>query len=158
MNQANGVLIFAIPIAIVVIAAILVFVFRKKLTKKRLCVILITAVVVAALTVVGVLFVLDSSFAKDYKDDLRIELAQNDGIIIVKEWSFLTGSGAEIYYEKDGEVVCLGSTDGNDGYLAFDDGKYTVTEGDGEVTLSWFYSKVSGKEDWRSKTFKLTKD
>ena len=128
MNQANGALIFAIPIAIVVIAAILAFVFRKKLTKKRLCVILITAVVVAALTVVGVLFVLDSSFAKDYKDDLRIELAQNDGVIIVKEWSFLTGSGAEIYYEKDGEVVCLGSTDGNGGYLAFDDGKYTFSE------------------------------
>jgi len=158
MNQANGALIFAIPIAIVVNAAILAFVFRKKLTKKRLCVILITAVVVAALTVAGVLFVLNSSFAKDYKDDLRIELAQNDGVIIVKEWSFLTGSGAEIYYEKDGEVVCLGSTDGNDGYLAFDDGKFTFTEGDGEVTLSWFYSKVSGKEDWRSKTFKLTKD
>lgn len=86
---------------------------------------------------------------------MRIELTQNDGVVVIKEWAFLTGSGAEIYYETDGDLVLLGSTIGNDGYLAFEDGKYTVTEGNGEVTLSWFYSKVSGKEEWKSETFKL---
>lgn len=155
MSQIKGSFIYVILSVVLVIAAILVFAFRKRLTKRRICVVIIAAVVVAALAVGVSLFVFDSYFSKEYRDDLRIELTQNDGVVVIKEWTFLTGSGAEIYYETDGDLVLLGSTIGNDGYLAFEDGKYTVTEGNGEVTLSWFYSKVSGKEEWKSETFKL---
>ncbi len=104
-----------------------------------------------------ILFLLTScgnkdSFEKIYEPDLRIEIPNSDDFIVIKEWSLLLAGGSDIYFEnKNGEQTLIGETSGtDDGYKPFKNGKYEITWGDNNVTLSYDFG--SG-DIWKTETF-----
>ena len=95
---------------------------------------------------------------RDYYDDIIFPLHDSSEKIIIKEWSWLQGSGAEIYYHKDdASPILLGKTTGtDDGFCPFQEGLYEITQRNRSVTIKWCVdpSEVD-KDNWRSKTFEL---
>ena len=115
-----------------------------------------------ALIVLGCLVVLlafggcDSE--REYYDDIHITLQDSSERIIIRECFFLLGSGAEVYFQKNGtDPVLLGkTTGGDDGFCPFKEGLYEVSQDGNSVTVKWcFNSSNKDKTNWRSKTFEL---
>lgn len=95
---------------------------------------------------------------REYHADLVIALQDPSEQLHIKEWSFLQGSGAEIYYQKDGaELVLLGrTTGGDDGFCPFQEGLYEVTQDGGALTVRWcFQPSDKDKSHWNSERFDL---
>ena len=46
----------------------------------------------------AVLWACDDSFSREYLDDLYIDIPDTESQLLIKEWRFLLGSGAEVYY------------------------------------------------------------
>ena len=92
---------------------------------------------------------------REFLPDIVVPLEDHPGQIVIKEWRWLLGSGAEIYYQLDGKVTFLGSiAGGDDGYCAFADGKYSLqTEAD-TLTVRWVFQSDAG-DIWREKQFTL---
>lgn len=92
--------------------------------------------------------------AREYNEDIVVELEDRDGVLVIREWSFLMGSGAEVYYEYGWrKPILLGQTTGaDDGYCPFEAGEYRIAQKGGVVDISW-RSNDAGK--WRSKSFVL---
>lgn len=97
-----------------------------------------------------------NSAEREYYDDIVIDLQDSSEKIIIKEWSYLQGSGAEVYYTKgDAEPILLGkTTGGDDGFCPFKEGLYEITQDGNSVTVKWSFNP-SDKSTWRSKTFAL---
>ena len=75
---------------------------------------------------------------RDYLDDLCIPLETHEGEIIIREWTFFLGSGAEIYYKVDGKEIMLGQLPGgDDGFCPFKAGLYSVTVDGNKFTIQW---------------------
>ena len=93
-----------------------------------------------------------------YYDDINITLQDASEKLIIKEWSFLQGSGIEVYYQRcDENPLLLGNaTSGDDGFCPFKEGLYEITQTNRSVTVKWCFSP-SDKDmsNWRSKTFEL---
>lgn len=89
---------------------------------------------------------------REYKDDL-IVLLEGDERLIIREWSFLLGSGAEVYYQRgDQDPVLLGQTGGgDDGACPFSMGQYEIVREGDTVLIKWLFRDGI----WRSKTFEL---
>ena len=104
------------------------------------------------LLVVLVLFSGCSPSGREYQEDLTVELSADEKLII-KEWSFLLGSGAEVYYQRGNQSqVFLGKTSGgDDGACPFALGQYEITREGNAVTIKWRFDA----DVWRSKTFEL---
>lgn len=84
----------------------------------------------------------DNSFSREYLDDLYIDIPDTESQLLIKEWRFLLGSGAEVYYipSAGAKAQFLGrTTGGDDGYCPFHDGKYRISYSEGIVTLSWAF-------------------
>lgn len=97
-----------------------------------------------------------SDNGRDYREDICISLEGREGELVIREWSFLMGSGAEIYYRQDGEMTLLGKTNGgDDGYCPFADGKYSVFVDGETVLIKWVFLSDNGVEIWRKETFTL---
>jgi len=99
----------------------------------------------------------DDSFSREYPDDLYIDIPDTESQLLIKEWRFLLGSGAEVCYipSAGAKAQFLGkTTGGDDGYCPFHDGKYSISYSEGVVTLSWAFQ---GSEDAynRSESFPL---
>lgn len=154
MNLTNEGIILSIFASIVIIMAVLVFFFRKRFTKRRMCIIIASMFVVTVMVCGVALITLHSSFKREYLADLRIDLVENQGVIIIREWTFLQGGGADIYYENDGKEILIGETTADDGYCPFQKGQYTLDENDGKVIISWAFFN-DAKKDWRMRTFIL---
>ena len=94
---------------------------------------------------------------REYYDDLNISLETQDGEIIIKEWEFLLGSGAEVYYRENGKDILLGKLSGSDdGFCPFKEGLYELTQEGNTVTIKWcFKPSDKDKTNWRSDTFEL---
>lgn len=92
---------------------------------------------------------------REYLEDIRIPLEMQQGEIIIREWTFLLGSGAEIYYKNGGKNILLGQLQGgDDGYCPFKEGLYEVTVDDGKLTIEWCtYDRA--REHWSKETFEL---
>lgn len=75
---------------------------------------------------------------REYFDDIVIELQNREGVLIIKEWEFLHGSGAEIYYRYKGQKpILLGKTvGGDDGYCPFKNGNYEITQNADSIVIS----------------------
>ena len=80
-------------------------------------------------------------FEREYYDDIVITLQDREGVLVIKEWEFLLGSGAEIYYRyKDQKPILLGKTlGGDDGYCPFKNGNYEITQNADSVDISLPY-------------------
>lgn len=99
-----------------------------------------------------------NSTEREYYDDILIDLQDSTGKIIIKEWCYLLGSGAEVYYQKDdADPILLGkTTGGDDGFCPFKEGLYEITQVGSSVTVKWcFNPSDKDKANWQSKTFEL---
>ena len=75
---------------------------------------------------------------REYFDDIVITLQDRDGVLVIKEWEFLLGNGAEIYYRyKDQKPILLGKTlGGDDTNCPFKEGNYEITQNADSVDIS----------------------
>lgn len=107
------------------------------------------AVILCALLI---LFAGCGASEREYKDDLIVPL-EGDERLIIREWSFLLGSGAEVYYQRgDQDPVLLGQTNGgDDGACPFSMGQYEIVREGDTVSIKWLFKDGI----WRSKTFEL---
>ena len=107
---------------------------------------------VLILLVVLILFSGCSTSAREYQENLIVELGADEKLII-KEWSFLLGSGAEIYYQRgEQKPIFLGQTGGaDDGACPFSVGAYEITQDGNSVTIKWRFNA----DIWHSETFQL---
>lgn len=95
---------------------------------------------------------------REYYEDIIVPLQDASGQIIIKEWRYLQGSGAEVYYQKENsEPVLLGKTTGaDDGFCPFKEGLYEITQDGNSITVKWCFHPVDkDKTDWRGRTFDL---
>lgn len=104
------------------------------------------------LFVILFLFAGCNTSGREYQEDLTVELGADEKLII-KEWSFLLGSGAEVYYQRGNQKpVLLGQTGGgDDGACPFSLGQYEITRDGNSVTVKWRFDTGH----WRSETFLL---
>ena len=96
---------------------------------------------------------------REYKDDITFKLNDQDDVLIIKEWTYLLGSGADIYYKHgDDSPVFLGKTSGGDnGFCPFSEGLYEITQDKETVVISWcFKPSDNDRSHWQSKTFDLS--
>lgn len=115
------------------------------------------AILLTVTLLLAVSWACDDSFSREYLDDLYIDIPDTESQLLIKEWRFLLGSGAEVYYipSAGAKAQFLGkTTGGDDGYCPFHDGKYSISYSEGVVTLSWVFQ---GSEDAynRSESFPL---
>lgn len=95
---------------------------------------------------------------REYNDDVVYQLQNEDDVLIIREWRFLLGSGAEIYYvHKDSEPLFLGQTPGaDDGYFPFKEGMYEIKENGDSIEISWCFNPSDrDRSAWHTKTFEL---
>ena len=96
------------------------------------------------------------SLEREYYDDIQIHLKTVNAEIVIKEWSFLLGSGAEVYYRAGGKDVFLGNlSGGDDGFCPFKEGKYSVTIDEDKLTIEWPKFPNSERDNWEKKTFDI---
>lgn len=118
---------------------------------KRL--ILLCLVMTAVLCLVGC-----GDSGREYHPDVTVALQDPSEKLIIKEWCFLSGSGADIYYQKDDSPpVLLGKTTGaDDGFCPFKQGLFEVEQNRSAVTVKWcFDPSDNNKDNWRTKVFEL---
>ena len=114
------------------------------------------ALIVAISCLLILLTLSGCGFEREYNDDIIIQLEDRDGEIVIKEWSFLMGSGAEVYYRNGKNDMKLGSLlGGDDGFCPFKEGLYTVTVSGNEVTIEWDRLPADSTIPWEKKTFEL---
>ncbi len=100
-----------------------------------------------------------SSDSREFKEDIVIPLEGNEGELVIKEWSFLLGSGAEIYYREGEKTVLLGkTTGGDDGYCPFANGKYYTEFNGDSVKIRWLFNTDSHSEYWKEDIFTIPKE
>lgn len=96
---------------------------------------------------------------REYFDDLYINIPDTDYQILIKEWGYLLGSGAEVYFVENTNIkpVHLGNiSGGDDGYCPFKNGKYDIIYNEGVITLSWSFD---GSDNYsQSESFTLPID
>lgn len=114
----------------------------------------------ALIAVVGCLIVLfifggcDSE--REYNDDIYIQLEPHQAEIIIKEWSYLLGSGAEVYYKNGDKEILLGNLlGGDDGFCPFKEGLYSVIVDDNKVAIEWCRFPNDKEIPWEKRSFDL---
>lgn len=96
---------------------------------------------------------------REYHEDIHISLETRRAEIIIKEWSYLLGSGAEVYYKDDDKEILLGNLlGGDDGFCPFKEGLYSVAVDGNELTIQWCRFPNSERESWEEKIFELPSD
>ena len=124
----------------------------KNSSKKWLMGILIVVLVVAVGFGATWLFLDAAMPDREYLPDITVSLEERPGQIVIKEWRFLLGSGAEIYYTDGGKLTLLGSAGGgDDGYCPFAAGEYTLTVEGNVLLVRWH----AVDDVWREKRFSL---
>ena len=119
---------------------------------------IVAGVIITALITWGLIYLriwAAFSNSRDYRPDIVIENPNGEGTLIIEEWLWGFGAGAEIYYKEDGflkQKKKIGGTSADETCTPFSDGRYTVTWGEDTVTLE--YDNGFEKE-WVSKTFEL---
>ncbi len=115
-----------------------------------------TLIAVASCLII-LLFLSGCASEREYCDDIYITLQDSSEKIIIKEWRYLLGSGAEVYYQKNDDMILLGkTTGGDDGFCPFKEGLYEFTQDGNSVILEWCFNPANkDKSNWRSETFEL---
>lgn len=93
---------------------------------------------------------------REFLADISVPFEDTSAEIVIKEWRWLSGSGAEIYYQKDGKLILLGkTTGGDDGYCPFEAGKFTLNVEGSELVVRWSFRGSDPEDLWREKRFVL---
>ncbi len=96
---------------------------------------------------------------REYLEDICVPVEGRQAEIVIREWTFLLGSGSEIYFRQNGKEVMLGQLQGgDDAFCPFQAGQYRVTFDDSTVTIEWcIYPNATGaqEENWEKKVFEF---
>jgi len=117
-----------------------------------------TSLLMAVIMCFSLLIFVGCGLEREYYDDILFPLQDTSEKLIIKEWSFLLGSGGEVYYQKnDHKPILLGNTTGgDDGFCPFRKGLYEITQDGRTLTVKWcFNPSDNDKSHWRSETFEL---
>ncbi len=115
-----------------------------KYAKRSLCLLL----AVLLLTLAGC----NALGQREFQQDIVLQLDGREGELLIREWRYLLGSGADIYYCNAGNRVLLGETTGGDnGYCPFAEGKYSIEEDGDTITVKWLFRA----DIWKEKQFTL---
>lgn len=98
-----------------------------------------------------------SASEREYHEDIVIALQDPSEKIIIREWQYLLGSGADVYYQKgNADAVLLGKTTGaDDGFCPFKEGLYELIQNGDEITVKWCFSPSDSKDIWRYRSFNI---
>lgn len=117
---------------------------------------------VPILTITAMLFCFggcDNEFlSRDYLEDICVPLENRSGELIIREWTYLLGSGVELYYRKDGKMTPIGQTGGgDDGFCPFAAGMYEIDIQGDVLTVKWAFQPYQKnlKDEWRVAEFTL---
>lgn len=128
----------AIIIAIVV-AVVMILIKKSNISKK----VLITTGIAVGIIAVGCFTAFSFSaindfYSRAYKEDISIQLETQQAEIVIREWTYLLGSGAEIYYKKEGKEVMMGQLSGGDnGFCPFEAGQYSINVDGNKLIIEW---------------------
>lgn len=93
---------------------------------------------------------------RDYHEDVCVQLSDRNAEIVIREWEFLLGSGAEIYYRQNGKTTLLGQISARDGtYCPFQDGKYSIAVDGNTLLIKWAFRYSDPENEWREESFAL---
>lgn len=93
---------------------------------------------------------------REFLADISVPLEDTAAEIVIKEWQYLLGSGAEIYYREDDKLTLLGkTTGGDDGYCPFQAGKFKLDIEGNELTVRWGFRGSDPEELWKEKRFTI---
>ena len=148
---------FAVTAILICTSVVLmIFHFKKRGSKWKYAVLAIPGLVAIAGCLLVFLTLNSWSSEKDYQEDLIIAVPDSEVQIVIKEWSWLQGSGAQVYQLRNGSEVYLGDAGGaDDGYCPFANGEYEIVNNqDGTFTLKW---NDRTESPWREKTFHFEK-
>lgn len=117
----------------------------------------VSRIIVYILVIAGIILLVGcGELEKDYRQDICVQLNGRNAEIVIKEWSFLQGSGAEIYCRQNGKMTLLGkTTGGDDGYCPFEHGKYSISVDEETLHIRWAFRSSDLEKDWREATFAL---
>lgn len=123
--------------------------------KTLITVVICLSILLIVVSCLIILYIFDNSFERQYHEDIHIQLETRQAEIIIKEWSFLLGSGAEVYYKDDDKEILLGRLSGaDDGFCPFKEGLYTVEVDDSKLTIEWC-KDPSNQANWGKEIFEL---
>ena len=93
---------------------------------------------------------------REFLADIFVPLEDTSAEIVIKEWRWLSGSGAEIYYQKSDELTLLGkTTGGDDGYCPFAAGNFSIDVEKSELVVRWSFRATDPENSWREERFAL---
>lgn len=93
---------------------------------------------------------------REYYEDIHIPLETRQAEIIIREWSFLLGSGEEVYYKDGKKTILLGRLSGaDDGFCPFKEGLYSVTVDESKLTIKWCAAPSNSTIPWEKAVFEL---
>lgn len=103
--------------------------------------IVIVSILTITVALVAIFYCMMTNDLRDFKEDIIIDIPNLEASLIIREWKFLLGSGAEVYYKPtNGKAFMLGTAGGgDDGYTPFADGEYTVKFQENGVNISWYF-------------------
>lgn len=130
---------------------------RKKLIFSLLPGILAVVVAVA----VGIAFYSSwqesiDDYKKIYQDDICIDLPDSETKIVIKEWSRLRHTGADVYFVQNENEQFLGTIYREGDWFPFADKQYEIVKIESECfTIRWAKSPNDSKVDWLEKNFEI---
>lgn len=133
---------------------------RKKLIFSLLPGILAVVVAVA----VGIAFYSSwqesiDDYKKIYQDDICIDLPDSETKIVIKEWSRLQHTGADVYFVQNENEQYLEMIYREGNWLPFANGKYEIVKIDSEYfSIRWAKLQNDSKAEWIEKTFEIPND
>lgn len=120
--------------------------------KPKWLILIVLFVLVAIIAVVGIC----NRDQREFLSEITVPLEGASAQIVIKEWRWLSGSGAEIYYQKDGKQTLIGkTTGGDDGFCPFAAGKYTIKAEENELVIRWAFRGSTPEDKWRENRFPL---
>ncbi len=105
--------------------------------------IILAIIILVPIVLLGILRFALKDVGIYYEDDLIIQSPNEDGFLIIREFSALGGSGSIVYYVKGKKdwwfnKTKIGFTGADDYRLPFSDGQYIIDWHDGSVEIRYY--------------------
>ena len=146
---------FIILIVLLLFTSVALLIYGIKKHDKRLFLLSLVSFLITLSCILGLLITMLnwSHNSREYQEDIIVKLSDSNSAILIKEWTFLLESGAEIYFLQDEKKIFLGETgSGDDGICSFQNGNYEILQNkDQSITVRWQLNK----KIWNEKTFLL---
>lgn len=158
-------MIVILPILILLgLTVVLLFIRAGKPIEKRKNIIfsLIPGILAVVMAVsVGIAFYFSwqeivEDCKRTYRDDICVDLPDGETKIVIKEWSQLQHTGADLYFVQNGNEQYLDAVYREGAWLPFANDKYEIVQNESEYfTIRWAKSQSDSEATWLEKTFKI---